>query len=233
VSAAGLAYLASETVLKDALTADACRWCRPPGIDESIRDSLVWNDRAQADTLSNLTGYVAAPIVGVGITAIWAASNTASGESTFGRILDDTLPVAEAVAYSQLLVQAVKFSVGRQRPRVRFAQEPGQPGNDDNVSFFSGHSALTFALATSAGMVARRRGSRLEPMVWALGYGLAGTTAFLRVAADEHYATDVALGSAFGIAAGYLLPRLLDDFRRRHGLALLPASGGMTLAGAF
>lgn len=231
VTTAGALYLASETFLKDGLTADQCRWCRPPSLDERVRDSLVWSDRAQADTLSNLTGYVAAPLVGVGLLAIIGA--TRDGEdSTMARILDDTLPVLEAVAYSQLLVQAVKFSVARQRPRVRFAEEPVTPGNDDNVSFFSGHSALTFALATSAGLIAQRRGSSLAPVIWTLGYGLAGSTAFLRIAADEHYFTDVLVGSAFGAAAGYLAPRLLDRADGHH-LAVLPAPGGLTVIGSL
>lgn len=231
VATAGALYLASETVLKDGLTADRCRWCRPPSLDVRVRDSLVWSDRAQADTLSNLTGYLAAPLVGVGLTALIGA--TRDGEaSTFARILDDTLPVLEAVAYSQLLVQAVKFSVARQRPRVRFAEEPVDPGNDDNVSFFSGHSALTFALATSAGLIAQRRDSSLAPVIWTLGYGLAGSTAFLRIAADEHYFTDVLVGSAFGAAAGYLAPHLFDR-SYGHRLAVLPAPGGLTLVGSL
>lgn len=231
VATAGALYLASETVLKDGLTADHCRWCRPPSLDESVRDSLVWSDRGQADTLSNLTGYLAAPVVAVGLTAIIGASRNGEG-STFARILDDSLPVLEAVAYSQLVVQAVKFSVARQRPRVRFAEGPVTPGNDDNVSFFSGHSALTFALATSAGIIAQRRDSSLAPVIWTLGYGLAGSTAFLRIAADEHYFTDVLTGSAFGAAAGYLAPRLLDRADGRQ-LAVLPAPGGLTIVGTL
>lgn len=231
VASAGALYLASETVLKDGLTADQCRWCRPPSLDESVRDSLVWSDRGQARSLSNLTGYVAAPLVAVGLTAIIGASRD-SEDTRFARILDDTLPVLEAVAYSQLLVQTVKFSVARQRPRVRFAEGPVTPGNDDNVSFFSGHSALTFALATSAGIIAQRRDSSLAPVIWTLGYGLAGSTAFLRIAADEHYFTDVLAGSAFGAAAGYLAPLLLDRASSRQ-LAVLPAPGGLTLVGTL
>lgn len=236
VATAGALYLASETVLKDGLTADQCRWCRPPSLDESVRDSLVWSDRGQARSLSNLTGYLAAPVVAVGLTAIIGASRD-SDDPALARILDDTLPVVEAVAYSQLVVQAVKFSVARQRPRVRFAQEPVTPGNDDNVSFFSGHSALTFALATSAGIIAQRRRSSLAPVIWTLGYGLAGSTAFLRIAADEHYFTDVLIGSAFGATAGYLAPLLFDRASNRRAdsrqLAVLPAPGGLTIVGTL
>ncbi len=231
VLGAGLAYLASETVLKGPLTADACRWCAPPSLDESVRDTLRWSDTQEADSLSNLSAYLAAPVLALGLTAVAAASDSGRGESAAARIFDDVLPVVESVAYSQLVVQAVKFSVGRQRPRVRFSDASSEPGTDDNVSFFSGHSALAFSLATSAGVIAHRRGSRLEPMVWALGLGLAGMSAYLRIAADEHYFTDVLTGSAFGVAAGYLTPLLLDRPARARKLVALPTPHGLTLSG--
>jgi membrane-associated phospholipid phosphatase len=229
VSIAGAVYAASETVLKGSLAPDHCRWCQPPSLDESVRDALVWDDRGRARTLSNLTGYVAAPVFGVGLSALAAASAAEPG-SRFGRVLDDTLPIFEAVAYSQLLVQAVKFSVGRARPRVHFSTTGTGSGKDDNVSFFSGHTELGFAIAVSAGMVAHRRGSSLEPAVWTLGLGLAATTGYLRIAADEHYLTDVAVGALFGASMGYVIPRLLWG-ESAHHLALLPTGRGLALSG--
>ncbi|MEZ4361131.1 MAG: phosphatase PAP2 family protein [Kofleriaceae bacterium] len=232
VSAAGLLYASSETLFKGGLAPDDCRWCAPPSFDRSVRSALVWTDRPRAKRLSDLTGYVTAPIFGVGITALMAAQADRD-DSAFGRILDDTLPIFEAVAYSELIVQAVKFSVGRQRPRVRFAEAPVSPSDEDNLSFFSGHTTLVFAIATSAGVVAHRRGYATEPAVWSLGMGLAATTGFLRIAADQHYFSDVLLGAAFGATAGYLAPRLFAFDGGAHHLSWLPTGNGLALVGTL
>jgi membrane-associated phospholipid phosphatase len=233
VAIGGLLFGTSELVVKDAVVPDTCRWCRPPAIDTSARDALVWVDRGRADTLSNLTGYLAAPVVGIGVITLAASAAATTQESRIGRVLDDTLPIVETVVYSQLLVQVVKFAVARQRPRVRFAESPAAPGGDDNVSFFSGHSALAFAIATSAGVVAHRRGYRSEPVIWSAGFGLALGTAYLRIAADEHYLTDVTVGAVFGVGMGLLIPRLLAPESQGRSLTVVPGGRGIALAGRF
>ena len=221
----GVAYVASESVLKPALAPDTCRWCAPPGLDDRIRRALVWDDYDRARSLSNLTGYVAAPALTLGVTALAALWSEDAG---WARLIDDTIPILETVAISQAVTQIVKFSVGRARPLVYFRAPPAD--TDDNLSFFSGHSALAFGLTFSAGMLARWRGSRIEPVIWAGGLALSVTTAYLRIAADKHYFTDVALGSAVGIAAGLTLPRLMRRYRK---FSIVPSAGGLSVAGTF
>lgn len=238
VSAAALAYAASATVLKGTLSADECRWCDPPGLDRSVRNALVWNNRERASSISDLTGFLAAPVFSLGITAMMAVRDAGDTESRFGRALDDTLPILETVMYSQLIVQAVKFSVGRQRPRAHFGGGSSADDHEANLSFFSGHASLTFALATAAGVVAHRRDSAAEPAIWAVGMGLAATTAYLRIAADQHYFTDVTVGALFGIGAGILIPTLLDhdrddDENRSQQTMILPTPTSLTLSGVF
>ena len=74
-----------------------------------------------------------------------------------------------AIAAS-LIQHVTKLAGGRQRPYAHFAP-PGTivPSEEDNVSFFSGHTALNFALAVSAGSVASERGYELAPGIWATG----------------------------------------------------------------
>jgi membrane-associated phospholipid phosphatase len=220
-------YVTSETVAKDALAPDACRWCSPPGFDDAVRGSLVWGDPKRATSLSNLTAFVLVPTSAEGL--LFAASaNSADHWLAFA---DDSIAVTEAVAYSQLVVQAVKFSVGRQRPYAHYPPLPAQAGNDDNLSFLSAHSALTFAIATSAGTVAQRRHATLAPVIWATGLTLATTTAYLRIAADKHYLSDVLAGGALGAAAGVFVPRLLHSLPR--DVAIVPAPAGLALVGSF
>ena len=75
-------------------------------------------------------------------------------------------------------------------------------------SFYSGHTTLAFALATSMGTVASMRRYRLAPLVWALGIPLATLTGLLRMSADRHYLTDVLTGAVLGGGMGFLGPFL-------------------------
>ena len=105
---------------------------------------------------------------------------------------------------------------------------------DDNMSFISGHAALAFSVATAAGMVAHRRGYQLEPVIWAVGFTLAGSTAYLRIAADKHYFTDVLAGSLVGSAFGVAVPLLLHSgVLRRHQLNVAPTGNGVMLSGTL
>ena len=220
----GIGYVGSE-LLKGSIGPSGCRWCDPPGFDGRIRDALVWDNVNAARTLSNLTGYVGAPALGIGITALTALT---ADDSSWGRVIDDTIPVLETIAVSEMLTQIVKFSVGRQRPFAHYTTVA--PAADDNLSFWSGHSVLAFGAVTASGMVARYRGSRAEPWIWGIGMPLAAATAYLRIAGDKHYFSDVLVGSGVGVASGLLIPRLLH---RSGSLLVTPAANGVTLAGQF
>lgn len=220
---AGIAYVSSETIYKDALAHDECVWCSVNSFDAGVRDAIVWREPKRAATLSNVTGYVAAPLVAAGLLRM-----SSDDWATWG---DDMMPMLETVAYSQLAVQGIKFYFGRQRPYAHYATTPLMPTNDDNLSFISGHSALTFSIAVSTGIVANRRGYAAAPAIWVTGLGLATTTAYLRIAADKHYTTDVLAGSAFGIAAGILIPRWTGSLP--HETVVVPTGNGLSLSGTF
>ncbi|CAN5725807.1 hypothetical protein BH11MYX2_BH11MYX2_27620 [soil metagenome] len=217
----GLGFLVSETVAKDALAPNECRWCSPPGFDRSIRDSLVWNNPDRAATLSNIDAYVVSPLVGLGLLYL------SDKDASWTRLVDDGLPILETVAISQAITQAVKFSVGRARPYVRLGG--GGTGNaDENLSFWSGHSALAFGITTSAGLVAHWRHYWTEPYIWAAGISLSLSTEYLRIGADKHYFSDVLVGGLVGVGSGLLIPRLM-----RRDIVILPVANGAALTGSF
>ncbi|MBC7976366.1 MAG: phosphatase PAP2 family protein [Myxococcales bacterium] len=218
----------SETVAKDALAPDACRWCNVNGLDDRVHGALAWGDAKRAAALSNLAAVALLPASMIGLRVI-AANDRPDRWLSLG---DDLLAIVEATLYSQLVVQAIKFAAGRQRPYAHDAA-PGDllGSNDDNLSFLSGHSSLSFAIATSAGVVARARGAAYEPVIWATGLTLAATTAYLRIAAEKHYLTDVLAGSALGVTAGLLVPRITGGLP--DGVQLVPTGNGLALAGVF
>lgn len=221
IAAAGGALFLTSELLKPQLAADNCRWCKPPSFDESARDALVWDNTRRADILSSIDAYVVAPIAGITLLAL---SDYGAG---FPRFMDDTITVFETVALTQVVVQAVKFTVGRQRPFARFGTDVAfEP--DQNLSFPSGHSALGFSITVAAGMVAHWRGYWTEPYIWGTGIFLSVSTEYLRMAADKHYLSDVLVGGGLGIAGGLLIPRLMKE-----DVPIVPIKNGVAWVGEF
>ncbi|HWU88399.1 MAG TPA: phosphatase PAP2 family protein, partial [Kofleriaceae bacterium] len=79
--------------------------------------------------------------------------------------------------------------------------------------------------------IAHRRGYRTEPVIWCAGLSIAATTAYLRMAADRHYFTDVIAGSAAGALGAVLIPRLTGSLPA--GAAVVPQPNGVALVGRF
>jgi membrane-associated phospholipid phosphatase len=203
--AGGAAWALSEGLFKDELAPDACHWCDDNAVDRSVRDALLWDDPETAQALSNVSGFMVAPAVAFGMLGLAAWHDDRTGE-----IVDDELIVLEAVIGTTLVNQGVKFLVGRERPFVH-ALPAGEKGDtdqpaDNNLSFFSGHSSYTFALAVASGTVASLRGYRAAPWIWASGLTVASATAYLRIAGDKHYLSDVLTGAAFGSFVGFAVP---------------------------
>ena len=72
----------------------------------------------------------------------------------------------------------------------------------------------------------------------AAGLGVAAVTGWLRIAADKHYATDVALGAGLGAGVGVAVPLLLHaptplQWNSTLSPWVSPNVGGLTLTGAF
>lgn len=202
---AGAAYLIVEFPLKTRVSHERCWWCDPPGFDRRVR-ALRWDDPERASVLSNVTGFVLAPVLAIGGLAATTAFDRGEGR----RVFDDVLPVIEAGILAGVINETIRITVPRARPFARFRGHDvlRRPG-ERNMSFFSGHTALDFALATSAGTVASLRGYGSAPLLWSGGLGLAVVTAYLRIAADAHYLSDVTVGALVGTAIGVAVPLLL------------------------
>ncbi len=137
----------------------------------------------------------------------------------------------EAIAVNAFLSSLISNVTGRERPYGRLcAVDPALQSFDCSStsrdrSFFSGHSSTAF---TSAGLVCSHHfhlnlfgGGAPDAIACATSLLAAGATASLRVLADQHYASDVLVGSAVGAALGFGLPWLLHY---RGGGTILPRS---------
>lgn len=230
---AGTLWIVSE-LLKAELAPASCRVCGTNRLDEAARDALLWDDAATARHASDAVAF--------GLIPAAAAANAllAAGGERDGWV--DLLVVVQAATIAADLNQLAKFAVGRERPFVHFGNYPADPARaddpDDDLSFFSGHTTLAFALAAASGTVSSMRGDRSAPWVWGAGVTLAATVGYLRIAGDMHYLTDVLTGAAVGTAVGVGVPWLLHRPRggsgsseggvvRQGEVAVFPLVGGV------
>lgn len=205
----GAGWVASE-LAKDSLAPEPCRWCGSvPAIDRRTREAWRWEDTHAAGTASDVLDFAVLPALVFGGDALLASQHGAlSGWD------EDAVVILEAAMIASALNQVVKFSVGRERPFVHAIESDEEKAKtedpaDNNVSFYSGHTSLAFALAGAGGSVATMRGYRHGWVVWPVAGTLAATVGYLRIGADKHWLTDVATGAVVGGAIGVGVPYLL------------------------
>jgi membrane-associated phospholipid phosphatase len=197
-----------------------CQWCASDGFDVGARDRLRWSDPKTASAASDVLANAVLPAAVLANS--FFSSRAAGAPEAFW---EDTLVITQAVAVTALLNGASKDGFARRRPDAG----PTATGSS-NAAFFSGHTSLAFSLATAAGTVSTLRGYPSAPWVWAGGLTLAAGIGYLRVAGDQHWATDVLTGAAVGGVVGWAIPWLFHRVNRPGSpVAVLPAPGGVAL----
>jgi membrane-associated phospholipid phosphatase len=240
VTGALLAGWVGTELAKPALAPAACRWCEPNAFDTAVRRAFNPSLSPSASgvgpvaTASDLTGFVGLPLTMLGLDALLSWRD--------GTLLEtmpvDVVLVAEATFGALAVTQLTKFLVARARPYSIDAGADllagGRDPNDARLSFFSGHTSFSFALATSAATVMTLRGYRHAWVAWVVGMPLAAATAVLRLAADKHWASDVLVGMAVGAGLGAGIPLLFHGrVSPSTSLRALPMPNGVALAGSF
>lgn len=216
------AWFTSE-LLKPSIAPAACRVCGVNAVDREINQALRWSEYDRAAHISDALLFGVLPVGTLGGTLAMAYAHGRGREP-----LVDMLIISEALVLTSALTQITKYTVGRARPYVRTQRDEGRDfvaSPDDHLSFFSGHTSITFTLAVAAGTTASLRGYRQAPILWAVALPLAAFTGYLRMAADRHYFSDVLTGALVGSAVGVLVP-LLHTRERRSDASVMPAIGG-------
>lgn len=211
-AALGAVWIGSE-LDKANLAGERCRWCDPPGVDLAARRAFRWESTERAGTLSDVLDFAVLPVAMLGMDALLASRHGAVGEAW----PEDALIVVEAALAASLLNQVVKLGVLRERP-LAYGLSPEEKRrtahpSDNNLSFYSGHASLAFALVGATGTVATMRGYDDAWVIWPVGITAAVGVSWLRLAADKHWLTDVATGAVIGGAVGVLMPALLHPPR--------------------
>jgi membrane-associated phospholipid phosphatase len=228
----GVLWVGSEALFKEELVPKSCRWCdRSPDGTDTLNAVDRWGRGLAADTAegrdrwhkaSNVAGFAVLP---VGVFGAQYLLSSGSGAPPRYFAQDATI-ILESFVLSQLANQVVKFSVGRERPFVHVLPEDQKPltehPTDNNLSFYSGHTAMAFSLVTAAGTVSELRGYKNRWLIWAVGLPAAASVGLMRMGADRHYLTDVLVGAAAGSLFGVGVPLLLHG---RQGQARTQATG--------
>lgn len=117
--------------------------------------------------------------------------------------------IVRAQVVSQVMVQALKYTVQRDRP-----------DHSNNKSFPSGHSASAFATAT---VLQRYYGWKVGAPAYALG----SYVALARMSWNRHHATDVVMGAGFGIAAARTVT--MEMAKNKFSVGVQPQVGGASI----
>jgi membrane-associated phospholipid phosphatase len=185
---------------------------------------------AGADSLSDSSGAVT--IVVPAALQVGQGFDVRTGERLL--IYAETLSVTMGIgALSKVLVSRPRPYYYSSDPRV--AQFSAREGKESHLSFYSGHSAVTFAAGVSGSLLftqtSHDRAARAT--VWGTELFLAGLTAGLRVRAGRHFPTDVVVGILVGTGVGLAGPYVHYAGRGMRGLSLAEAiaAGAAPMAG--
>lgn len=171
----------------------------------------IHNHNRSADKLSDVL-QLGMPMAATMVAAPLALRGEWKNTITLG------VMYAEVWMLTKGITDMTKAWVGRIRPYLyntdlsaeqRFAMQ-GHDAPLGSTSFFSGHTSTVFAFAVLASRTFQDLYGKgtWSTVVWSGSLSLATLTAWGRVAAGEHFPTDVIAGAVVGSAIGYFIPVL-------------------------
>jgi len=204
--------------------------------DEEVADTIInYHDRHQwlhvaSKDFTQLGGLGAWAIAGGFLVEGLLAKDS--------KAKDTGLMGLEAMLHTSLLTGVSKYLFARQRPFVEDGRDHwlglwgiekyiGTGRASDFTSFFSGHTAVAFSLATVIAEQYRDHGW----VPWVC-YTLAGVEGLTRTVEYKHWLSDVVIGAVVGFGIGKLVVR---NHRKRRMLIPIITSGrgGVSLGFLF
>jgi len=160
-------------------------------VDDELRTYFHKQNSSFNDNLKNVGNYYGSVYTSLLAGSGFYTAGLFSGNEyirTTGRM------VFESFVISGLITLTIKSVLGRHRPYTEDGSTKfeGPTFNSDYFSLPSGHATAAFALSTTLA-------NRFHNIYASIGlYTLAGISSFARIYDDEHWASDVFLGSAIG-----------------------------------
>ena len=187
--------------------------------DDDVRNHFVNGSHAAApgkDPNSTKDALPAAALLGGTFAAALLTRDSAGYSESWSMV--------EASALSGVTGLAMKYAFARERPNDTNRVD-GWFENGD--SFPSMHTTVAFAIGT---VLAESGNDRYRWLRRALGYGVAGGTAYLRTRDNVHWLSDTVAGAALGMASAHFVMNRRDDSRRRTSVVFMPIGDGVMLS---
>jgi membrane-associated phospholipid phosphatase len=134
----------------------------------------------------------------------WVPAVLAIGSLGYGYLggnkqsLNNGYELLISIGISQLISEALKVTVNRERPADRYPYEIFVSSPTHGGSFPSGHASAAFAIATTMALDYKKWYIVVPAYLWA------GSVTYSRMYLGKHYPSDVLAGIIIGIGSGYL-----------------------------
>jgi membrane-associated phospholipid phosphatase len=216
------------------------RWRGDIMLDGQARSLLGAGSEADRRFASNLSDYMALGLV-LYPFVIDSALVAAGVHGSYDAAYQMAMISVQAVLITKLVTGLTKDLVGRARPDAGRCEAGDELAcGTETESFISGHTSGAFA---GAGLICAHHqnlplygDNAAGAVACGLGLGMATTVGALRLVAGRHHMSDVLAGAAVGLAAGYLLPNLINyDFGESNQSdgVLVPIAGDGTLGVSY
>lgn len=173
-------------------------------IDEEVKTVVRKNQTSFQNDFTKIGKYYGESFTLLGLPFIIYGSGLIFDNNEFrttGRIL------IESLAAAGITTTALKFIIGRSRPRKNMGEFDFNyfELKNINVSLPSGHTTVAFTISTVLS-------ERIDNIYASIAlYGLASLTAYQRIYSNNHWLSDTFLGAAIGITAGKFFSNLEEE----------------------
>jgi hypothetical protein len=163
--------------------------------DEDIEERVLERSNKTSRKLSDIASHAGNGLALSGLIAGLYITGEIAGERSLRRT---ALLSAESFIITSMLTSALKFTIGRARPKRGEGSDSFHPfaAKSGYASFPSGHSSGAWSVAT---VIADQSDSLFVDIT---AYGIATLAALSRVHDDKHWTSDVLVGAALGYAIG-------------------------------
>jgi membrane-associated phospholipid phosphatase len=206
----------------------AAVWKGDVFFDKDARRVLLIGSEAGRDRVKTAADLLTIPLMGYalldGPITAWAGGGK-----------DAALQLALINAETMAVVEVVNLAVTNALPRSRPEGTVCDPGSQYDPacvrSFWSGHTANVFAAAAlicvEHDAMDLYGGGKADAAACGSALVVASAVGVSRVTSNNHHASDVVVGAAFGAAAGWMIPNLLHFKRKKTSKLgwLIPSAG--------
>jgi PAP2 superfamily len=183
--------------------------------DDDVRTHFAERSHAAkpGESPGELRDIIPAAVV---LAGTWAGAELSGNPQGKG----EAWTMLEAAGFTVASSTVLKYAFARERPNDTAQKDQWFKGGS---SFPSMHTSLAFAVGT---VLAESGNDRYRWLRRALGYGIGGATAYLRLRSNVHWLSDTVAGAGLGIATADFALNQEDARRRNTHVRLLPTPDG-------